>query len=48
MMNDTYGSKARTNCEFVIDKEAKRVFIRTLEDISPLTEMYVSYGDEYW
>lgn len=48
MMNDTFGTNITTNCEFDIDIEAKRVFIKTLIDVQPHSELFVSYGEDYW
>ena len=48
MINDTYGTEYKTNCTFVIDQSARRAFIQSTVDIMPESELYISYGDEYW
>jgi hypothetical protein len=48
MVNDTYGTSRETNCTFVIDQCARRAFIQSTVDILPQSELYISYGDEYW
>jgi SET domain-containing protein len=51
MINDaTVGgvASATTNCEFEVDHDAGRVYVRTLRDIVIGEELFVSYGHEYW
>lgn len=48
MINDAYGSNYTVNCEFVIDKSARRVFIKASTEIHPEQELFISYGDQYW
>jgi len=48
MVNDTYGTHEKINCEFVIDVKERRVFIKSIAAISPGEELYVSYGNQYW
>lgn len=48
MINDTHGTSYKTNCTFIIDQENERAFIKSTQDIQPNSELYVSYGDEYW
>lgn len=48
MINDAYGSSHTVNCEFIINKSVKRVFVKALNAIEPGQELYISYGDEYW
>ena len=45
---DVNNNKLINNCEFVIDKENEQAFVHTLCDISPGSELFVSYGTEYW
>jgi hypothetical protein len=48
MINDAYQSTFQNNCEFIIDIQAKRAFIKAMHDIPPDTELFISYGTEYW
>lgn len=48
MINDTHGTLYTINCEFICDKQAQRAYVKTLFDIQPETELFVSYGDCYW
>jgi len=59
MINDTYKTDFKTNCEFDVQTrdietgelligKKRRVFLASTEDIEPRTELFASYGDEYW
>lgn len=48
MINDVHGTDKKINCAFIIDQENERAFIKSIQDIQPNSELYVSYGDEYW
>jgi hypothetical protein len=48
MINDVHGTDHKTNCTFIIDQENERAFIKSTKDISSNSEIYVSYGDNYW
>ena len=45
---DANNIKLINNCEFVIDIENEKAFVHTICDISPGSELFVSYGTEYW
>ena len=36
------------NCEFQIDEDKKQAFIHAIRDIEPGSELFVSYGADYW
>lgn len=38
----------KNNCFFKVDEINKKVFVFSKIDISPETELFISYGDEYW
>ena len=46
MINDSFGSLFKDNCEFRIKDD--NVYVYSLRDIYPEEELFVSYGDEYW
>ena len=48
MINDTHGTNHTTNCTFVIDQKEKRAFIQSTIDIQRKSELYISYGNDYW
>ncbi len=48
MINDVHSTHLQVNCEFIIDKDTKRAFIKSIIDIPPNSELYVSYGEDYW
>jgi hypothetical protein len=48
MINDTHGTTHQVNCDFVIDRDAKRALIKSIRDVPANTELYISYGDDYW
>jgi hypothetical protein len=48
MINDSYKSDHKINCEFIIDEKKKRVEVHTIVDIDAGSELFVSYGDSYW
>jgi uncharacterized protein len=37
-----------TNCEYIIDRKARRCFITAIADIPARSELFVEYGAEYW
>ena len=41
-------NKLLTNCEFIKNKEDNKCYIYSLIDILPNTELFVSYGNNYW
>lgn len=46
-----YGKDGRAlenNCIFIIDEKNKRGMVYTTRDIEPNTELFVSYGKNYW
>jgi len=45
---DVNNIKLINNCEFVIDKENLRGYVHTICDINPGSELFVSYGTDYW
>ena len=45
---DVNNNKLINNCKFVIDKENSRAYVHTICDINPGSELFVSYGSEYW
>ena len=36
------------NCEFIVDKNKKEIQIWSIMDIEPNSELFLSYGAEYW
>jgi len=38
----------KNNCCFITDIENKRVKVYSIVDILPNTELFVSYGEDYW
>jgi hypothetical protein len=36
------------NCEFVVDLEQHRIRVFSFVDIEPNSELFVSYGEDYW
>lgn len=59
MINDVYNTEFATNCEFDVQTrdietgellpcKSRRVFLVATEDIPKGTELFASYGDEYW
>lgn len=45
---DNNNNKLLTNCEFIKNKEDNKCYIYSLIDILPNTELFVSYGNNYW
>jgi uncharacterized protein len=59
MINDVYCSRFKTNCEFdvqtrdldtgeLLQGQHRRVFLASTKDIPKGSELFASYGDEYW
>uniref|UniRef100_A0A6C0EB79 SET domain-containing protein n=1 Tax=viral metagenome TaxID=1070528 RepID=A0A6C0EB79_9ZZZZ len=48
MINDTYKTNFKHNCEFVIREKKQKVLIRTIRPIKKGDELYIDYGEEYW
>ena len=59
MINDPIGSSFGHNCEFDVlyndeitgvrlKQKKRRVFLKAIKNIKPNTELFASYGDEYW
>ena len=45
---DVNNNKLINNCEFMIDKENCKAYIHTICDLNSGTELFVSYGPDYW
>jgi len=45
---DAHNRTLTINCEFRIDETNKQAFIYSTAEIHPGSELFVSYGDEYW
>ena len=45
---DTNNNVLVVNCEFVIDSVAKRAFVYSVSEISSGSELFISYGPDYW
>jgi hypothetical protein len=45
---DKNGAPLVNNCIFRIDKENKRGMIYSIMDIAANTELFISYGENYW
>lgn len=45
---DTFNNKLVINCEFKKNLDEKRTFIYSIIDIMPNTELFISYGPNYW
>lgn len=45
---DVNNNKLDNNCKFVIDKENSKAYVYSISDISPGSELFVFYGNEYW
>ena len=52
MINDTYNTNYKYNCEFIINENNsdynKKVEIWSISDININDELFVSYGNDYW
>lgn len=48
MINDVHGTSHEVNCIFIIDKEKRRAYVKSITDIPAKSELYIEYGDEYW
>jgi hypothetical protein len=47
-MNDPHRSGMGANCEWVVNRNAKTVRIRTTRDVAPGEELLIRYGADYW
>ncbi len=45
---DAKNNKLTNNCEFVIDKDNEKAYVHTITDIPAGSELFVSYGPDYW
>lgn len=45
---DNNNKKLFTNCEFIKNTEDNKTYIYSLTDILPNTELFISYGNNYW
>ena len=52
MINDTYKTDYKYNCEFIINENNsdynKKVEIWSISDININDELFISYGNDYW
>ena len=48
MINDVHGTSHEVNCMFIIDKEKRRAYVKSITDVPAKSELYIEYGDEYW
>jgi hypothetical protein len=48
MINDTYKTKKKYNCEFIVRESKKRVEVHSIRPIAEGDELYIDYGNEYW
>ena len=48
MINDSYKSENKLNCEFIVNENEFTVEIHSIDDIEIGNELFVSYGDSYW
>lgn len=52
MINDTYKTDYKYNCEFIINESSsdynKKVEIWSISDININEELFISYGSHYW
>ena len=45
---DKSNNKLEINCEFVKDLINKRAYVRSIKEILPGSELFISYGPDYW
>ena len=45
---DAHNTRLAINCKFVIDSINKRAFVYSMCEIKPDSELFVSYGEDYW
>jgi hypothetical protein len=48
MINDAFNTENTINCEFVIDEIKEIVEIWSIKNISTESELFISYGRDYW
>jgi SET domain-containing protein len=48
MLNDSFNSNFKNNCEFRVDEEKQTVSVWSLRQIEAGEELFISYGDTYW
>jgi hypothetical protein len=47
-INDVYNSDKKINAEFILNERENEVSVVATCDIRPFTEIFASYGLEYW
>jgi len=45
---DSNNNKLTTNCKFIKDSENEKTLVYSICDIKPNSELFVSYGPNYW
>jgi SET domain-containing protein len=45
---DVNNNKLINNCEFMIDIVNEKAYVHTICDIASGTELFISYGPDYW
>ncbi len=45
---DVNNNKLLNNCKFVIDKELEKAYVHTICSIPAGSELFISYGSDYW
>lgn len=45
---DAENNRLDINCRFVLDTKAKRAYVYSICEIQPNSELFVSYGEDYW
>jgi hypothetical protein len=48
MINDIYNTNNKVNCEFILDEKKQLVEIWSIIDIDENSELFISYGNDYW
>ena len=48
MINDSYKTENKINCEFRINEIKEMVEIWSIENIDVGSELFISYGNDYW
>jgi len=48
MLNDSFNSLFKNNCEFIINVKDKTVSVWTIREIKKGEELFISYGEDYW
>jgi hypothetical protein len=47
MINDSYKTEYKINCEFIVDENKQKVEISSTNIIESGNELFISYGDTY-